>query len=160
MCWATSCFRSDSSARLNAQSPSQRWNGDCVFSNAEPVTPKMRLFRARQSAWGIRQPPDRYRGSHPAYVGALHGWQLSVRPATSPPLITSHQSLITSHLTQSWPARPVIRSNQDRGRRLGISDATTKTGRETQFTSLRVILPSRYSLKTSRLGFDPSTSRS
>src|SRR5215472_3593066 len=35
---------------------------------------------------------------------------------------------------------PVIRSNQDRGRWLLISDATTKTGRGTQFTSRRVML--------------------
>jgi hypothetical protein len=26
--------------RLNAQSPSERWDGDCALSSAEPVTPK------------------------------------------------------------------------------------------------------------------------
>src|ERR1700758_2530862 len=63
------------------------------------------------------------------------------------PKDSGQQSPITSHF--SPVPLPVIRSNQDRGGRLPIPDDTTKTGRGTQFTSRRVILPSRYWLNTS-----------
>ena len=48
---------------LNAQSPSQRSNGDCAFSLRTPVASSERLRWAHHLVSWIRQPPDRYRSA-------------------------------------------------------------------------------------------------